>query len=174
MRPKTFLFCTVVVALSLTGCESATTTSGSPSQEQSAEMVERAEKDAEPASDTTSEPLDERQQAVAELNELLAKTEGIKFGSDEFYAFSAKYIESENVFEHKYKQSFLPKEDADPELLNDIKKVGIESEKKFIKDNATLIRLMTPLKPTIRCIVYYPDDTECLRFSFPYNELYLN
>ena len=105
---------------------------------------------------------------------MLSKTEGMKFGSKEFYSFSARYIESENVFEHKYIQSVFPKEAADKELLSAVKQEGFRIEKNFIKRTTELLRLMNPLRPTIRCIVYYPDKTVCLRFSFPYDEIYFN
>lgn len=182
MKQKVFLFASIITMLSLTGCinngKETAQLSVTPTQEQATEEAIEVSTDtheeAKTATEVREQPLDEHAQAVADLKKLLSKTEGMKFGSSEFYAYSAKYIESENVFEHKYKQSFLPKEDADPELLNDIKTVGIESEKKFITGNSTLIRLMTPLKPTIRCIVYYSDNTECLRFSIPYSDIYLN
>lgn len=114
------------------------------------------------------------EQAVKNLKNMLSKTEGMKFGSKEFYSFSARYIESENVFEHKYIQSVFPKEAADKKLLSAVKQEGLRIEKNFIKKTTELLRLMNPLRPTIRCIVYYPDNTVCLRFSFPYDELYFN
>lgn len=117
---------------------------------------------------------DEHQKAVNELKAKLAKIDGMKTGSKEFYSFSYKYLEEENVIEHKYKQSIAPKEAADEEIIRTLKQEGIKNEKKIIKGNSELMNLMLPLKPTIRCIVYYPDETEMLRVSFPFNELYLD
>ena len=117
---------------------------------------------------------DEHQKAVSDLKNRLAKIDGMKIGSQEFYSFSYKYLEKENVIEHKYKQSIAPKEAADQEMIRALKQEGIKNEKKLIKGDSELMNLMLPLKPTIRCIVYYPDDTEMFRVSFPFNELYLD
>lgn len=128
----------------------------------------------QPAVEEREQPIDEHAQAVNELKAKLAKIDGMKTGSKEFYSFSYKYLEEENVIEHKWKQSTIPKEAADEEIIRALKQEGIKNEKKIIKDNSELMNLMLPLKPTIRCIVYYTDETEMLRVSFPFNELYFD
>lgn len=185
MKQKTILLSAIIAALSLAGCmgnERASTKGASAPQEQAAEDTERVEAPAAaeqnapaaPAPQEQAKPIDEHQKAVSDLKNRLAKIDGMKVGSDEFYSFSYKYLEKQNVVEHKWKQSVVPKEAADEEVLKAMKQEGIKNEKTIIKGNSELMNLMLPLKPTIRCIVYYPDDTEMLRVSFPFNELYLD
>lgn len=187
MTHSLYLLSIVLFSLSLTACvnygEKATESSLASTQEQAVEAPERVEataaaKQTAPAAPVPQEqakPIDdEHQKAVNELKNRLAKIDGMKVGPKEFYSFSHKYLEKENVIEHKWKQSIVPKEAADQEVLKALKQQGIKNEKTIIKDNSELINLMLPLKPTIRCIVYYPDDTEMFRVSFPFNELYFD
>lgn len=185
MKQKAILFAAIMAAMSLPGCymgnERASTQSDLAPQRQ-ASLPEQAPVEQPAVTQETKAPTpekqdnpvdDEHQKAVGELRSHLAKIDGMKTGSKEFYSFSYKYLEKENVFEHKWKQSIVPKEAADQEVLRALKQEGIKNEKTIIK-GTELMNLMLPLKPTIRCIVYYPDDTEMFRVSFPFNELYLD
>ena len=159
MKQIIIFFLVLAATLSLTACvnndEKATESSFTSTQVQASERVEApAETEqtapAAPAPQEQAKPIDEHQKAVSDLKNRLAKIDGMKTGSKEFYSFSYKYLEKENVIEHKWKQSIVPKEAADQEVLRALKQEGI------------------------KCIVYYPDDTEMFRVSFPFNELYLD
>ena len=171
-----------IVIWNLTSCTGTSVESDNDSIIDTTSYVSQVEAPAEaeqtapaaPAPQEQAKPIDEHQKAVGELRNHLAKIDGMKTGSKEFYSFSYKYLEKENVIEHKWKQSIVPKEAADQEVLRALKQEGIKNEKTIIKGNSELMNLMLPLKPTIRCIVYYPDDTEMFRVSFPFNELYLD
>lgn len=112
--------------------------------------------------------------AVSELKSLLSKSNGMRFGTSKMMLTSAKYIDSQNVVEFRFTQHIFPKSEADDALLNDIADACITARKKALRSSSALIRAMQPLHPIIRDILYYPDGTECLRYTYSFNDLYVD
>lgn len=112
--------------------------------------------------------------AVAELKKLLSKSDGMRFGNSQMIMTSAKYIESKNIVEFHFTQRIFPKEEADDALLRDIANACRSARKKALRNSSALIRAMQPLHPIIRDILYYPDGTECLRYTYSFNDLYVD
>ena len=112
--------------------------------------------------------------AASELKTLLSKSDGMRFGNSNIIMTSAKYIDSQNVVEFRFTQHIFPKSEADDALLNDSADACITARKKALRSSSALIRAMQPLHPIIRDILYYPDGTECLRYTFSFNDLYVD
>lgn len=111
-------------------------------------------------------------QAVANLKSLLAKTNGMKFGSSDFEMTKSFYDEKANVVEFRFIQRVFPKTAETPELLKTITASLISTRKKGLQKTTPLIRAMEPLRPTIHDVVTYPDGSNCLSYNIPYNELF--
>lgn len=112
--------------------------------------------------------------AASELKKLLSKSDGMRFGNSNILMTSAKYIDSQNVVEFRFTQHIFPKSEADDALLNAIADACITARKKALRSSSALIRAMQPLHPIIRDILYYPDGTECLRYTYSFNDLYVD
>lgn len=104
----------------------------------------------------------------------MAKTDGMRFGNSELQMTSSRYDEDENVVEFLFVQRIFPREEETPQLLKEMADASRCSRKKALRKTTTLIKLMEPLRPIIRDIVYYPDGDECYRYEFSFNDLYFD
>lgn len=99
--------------------------------------------------------------AVAELKELLAKTDGMKFGDGKMALTRCSYDEKKNLVVFQYVQRVFTRSEGTPDLIAELKNSMRKSRKEAIKEISVLMRLMEPLRPTIRDIIYYPDGSAC-------------
>ena len=113
-------------------------------------------------------------EAVAQLKELLAKTDGMKFGDDKMALTRCNYDEKKNIVEFHYTQRVFTRSEGTPDLIAELTNTMRKSRKEAIKEIKVLMRLMEPLRPTIRDIIYYPDGSEAYTYDIKYNDLYYN
>lgn len=112
--------------------------------------------------------------AVSELKELLAKTDGMRFGSSKMVLTSSSYDEKNNVVKFRFTQRVFPHDEGTPELIKEISYAARETRKRALTEMTLLMRLMEPLRPTIRDIIYYPDGDVAYTYDIEYNDLYYN
>lgn len=112
--------------------------------------------------------------AVAQLKELLAKTDGMKFGDDKMALTRCNYDEKKNIVEFHYTQRVFTRSEGTPDLIAELTNTMRKSRKEAIKEITVLMRLMEPLRPTIRDIIYYPDGSVAYTYDIKYNDLYYN
>ncbi len=110
---------------------------------------------------------------VNELKNVLKLGNGLKFGNDKMLMKEAFYYSSTNVVEFKFTQHIFSKEaaQADPTLVLELKKSLSETRKKALHGSASLMKAMAPLRPDVRDVLYYPDGTECCRYTIQYSDL---
>lgn len=119
------------------------------------------------AASTPSAPAD----PVTELKNVLGN--GVRFGNDKMTMKESFYYSSTNVVEFKFTQTIFTKEaaKADPSLVPELVKSLSETRKKALRGSAPLMKAMAPLRPAVRDVLYYPDGTECCRYTMQYSDL---
>lgn len=108
---------------------------------------------------------------VTELKNVLGN--GVRFGNDKMTMKESFYYSSTNVVEFKFTQTIFTKEaaKADPSLVPGLVKSLSETRKKALRGSAPLMKAMAPLRPAVRDVLYYPDGTECCRYTMQYSDL---
>ena len=84
------------------------------------------------------------------------------------------YDEKKNIVEFHYTQRVFTRSEGTPDLIAELTNTMRKSRKEAIKEIKVLMRLMEPLRPTIRDIIYYPDGSVAYTYDIKYNDLYYN